>query len=212
MILVDIGNKHAHIQTSDSTQVLPIDEAIELYNDKKVYYISVNNEYTDKLKSIRLWKNVDNLISIEGEYNGLGVDRKSLCLSRGDGIYVDAGSAITMDRVSNGKYEGGLILPGIHSYEKSYREISTRLAVDIKRDIDISVLPRSTSDGVSFGVVVPMIAILTSMANDLNLYFTGGDGEWLSKYFAGAVYDDGLVFEGMAKAIFASNIANSPNQ
>jgi len=212
MILIDIGNKNAHILSDDKIIVLPIDEAIDSFKSKSVFYISVNSRYVDKLESIKSWVDISRYLSIDGEYKGLGVDRKALALSRGDGIYIDAGSAITIDRVANNRYDGGIILPGIYAYNRAYADISPILDIELNRVIDPTILPKNTTDSVSYGTIVPIIAIIASMADELNLYFTGADGEWLSKYFAGAIYSDELIFEGMQKAILESDITLSPNQ
>ena len=45
----------------------------------------------------------------------MGVDRRALCLSHENGIFVDAGSAITVDVVEEGRYQGGYIFPGFES-------------------------------------------------------------------------------------------------
>jgi len=212
MILIDIGNKNAHILGTDKVIVLPIDKAIDSYKSKSVLYISVNSRYRDKLESLSSWVDMSQYISIDGEYQSLGIDRKALALSRGDGIYIDAGSAITIDRVINNRYDGGIILPGIHAYNRAYADISPVLNIKLNKEIDPTILPKNTIDSVSYGTIVPIIAIIASMADELSLYFTGADGDWLSKYFAGAIYSDELVFEGMQKAILESDITLSPNQ
>ncbi len=212
MTLIDIGNRNAHVLSNDEKVVLPIDEAIDRFRTKSVFYISVNSSYTDKLDSLDSWVDISQYISIDGEYQGLGIDRKAMALSRGDGIYIDAGSAITIERVVNNRYDGGIILPGIYAYSRAYSSISPILDIELNREIDPAILPKNTTDSVSYGTIVPIIAIIASMADELNLYFTGADGEWLSKYFAGAIYSDELVFEGMQKAILESDITLSPNQ
>jgi len=206
MILLDIGNRHAHIWKDGRVEHLLVDEAIDRYREEKSYYICVNRKYSSKLNALRKWINLSDKITINGEYSGLGVDRKALCLSRGDGVYVDAGSAITVDKVLNGRYIGGYILPGIHSYRKAYTQIAPVLDVELKHSIDTAVLPRSTDSGVSYGTIVPIISSINMISGILPIYFTGGDGEWLSRYFTKAIYSDKLLFEGIRSAIERENI------
>ncbi len=202
MILADIGNRHAHIWHDGMIEHLDIEEAMEKYRDYELHYISVNVSHSKRLSSIEKWIDISKSASISGEYEGLGVDRKALCLSQGDGIYVDAGSAITVDKVVDGTYVGGFILPGIHAYSKAYADIAPILSLEINREVDIEKLPRSTQDGVSYGTIATIITAIEKIADsDEAIYFTGGDGEWLSHYFDNALFDEELLFLGMIKII-----------
>jgi len=201
LILVDIGNRHAHIWSRGKVEHLLVDRAIELYAHKKLYYISVNQKHADTIAKLEGWIDIAHRVSISGEYATMGVDRKALCLSRGDGVYVDAGSAITVDVVESGCYVGGFILLGVHSYQKAYAQIAPILSVDIDRAVDIDTLPRETRAGVSYGVVAPIVASIQRVRGDKSIYCTGGDGEWLSGYLEDAIFSQELLFEGMRRAV-----------
>jgi len=58
-----------------------------------------------------------------------GLTRKALCLSYDSGLFISAGSAITVDIVENRLHKGGFILLGIQAYLKAYRDISKALQI-----------------------------------------------------------------------------------
>jgi type III pantothenate kinase len=122
-------------------------------------------------------------------------------MSREDGIFVDAGSAITVDVMKNGEYQGGFILPGLKAYLQSYEDISPVLATTLNEKISLDKLPLTTKDGISYGIIASIKALIEKHRTDKTLYFTGGDGLFLHRFFDQAVFDEMLVFEGMKKAI-----------
>ncbi len=201
MILADVGNRHVHIWNDGYVSHMNLMDAIEQYGTEQVTYINVSTTYSDTLSALEEWHDISEILTIEGEYEGMGVDRKALCLSHDNGIFVDAGSAITVDKVMDGTYQGGFILPGIHAYAKAYADISPILDVELDRGIDLDSLPKSTQGSVSFGTIAPLIAVIEKIRSGLPLYFTGGDGAWLSTYFSNAQVDETLLFTGMKKSI-----------
>ncbi|MFK5974900.1 MAG: type III pantothenate kinase [Sulfurovum sp.] len=201
LLLADIGNTHFHIKSNDKIEHLSYEEAIEIYSERQLFYISVNHRLTSQIKAIKNWVDISSLVKIEGEYDGMGVDRKALCLSRKSGIFVDAGSAITVDFVSDGVYRGGYILAGLKASLESYRAISSVLDIELNQNIDLTTLPKTTKDGISYGIIASIKAIIERDYRGEDLYFTGGDGEFLSSFFARAIYDESLVFDGMRKVI-----------
>jgi type III pantothenate kinase len=201
MILADVGNRHVHIWEDGQVLHLSLMDAMEQYGTEEVYYINVSSAYSDTLAALEEWEDISEALTIKGEYDGMGIDRKALCLSHDNGIFVDAGSAITVDKVVNGVYQGGFILPGIHAYAKAYADISPILDVELDRSTDLDSLPKSTQSSVSFGTIAPLIAVIEKIRSGFPLYFTGGDGTWLSTYFSDAQVDETLLFEGMKKSI-----------
>ena len=200
-ILTDIGNHHIHVFDNNMVVHLSIDDALQTYGAKPVQYISVRDDIDKTLATYPKWENITGRVHMDGEYAGMGVDRRALCLSRGDGIYIDAGSAITVDKVLNGRYEGGYILPGIHAYRKAFADIAPVLDEDIERDVSVKQLPKNTQKGMSYGIISSIISSIGQIRNGLPVYCTGGDGEWIASYIDGAVYDDRLVFEGILNAL-----------
>ena len=201
MLLADIGNTHIHIYDGVSVVHLQFGEAIERYAHKKIEYISVDRTKEADIKTKTLWNNIASSIILEGAYETMGVDRRALCLSHQNGLFVDAGSAITVDLVEDGVYRGGFILAGIASMLKAYGEISPLLSTTLNREISINSMPLTTRDGISYGIIAPIKAIVEKHRNDKSVYFTGGDGALLSSFVSGSFYDDTLVFKGVQNAL-----------
>jgi len=202
-LLADIGNKYAHFNSGEFTIDMDIKELISLYANKKLYYICVNPKVSKLLRKIPQWINLADFINLEGSYSTMGIDRQTLLLSRGDGIYIDAGSAITIDLKKNSKFVGGTILPGIWKQKESYKEISPLLEIDKILDINIEKLPtNSTKETISFGIIAPIVALVEKInKNNLPIYCCGGDGKLIANYIENAIYEKNLVFEGMIKVI-----------
>lgn len=201
MILADVGNRHAHIWNEGKIEHLLLVDAIEKYGKDKVYYINVSTAHAQTLAVLETWIDVEAWLSIEGEYEGMGIDRKALCHGHANAVLVDAGSAITVDKVEDGIYQGGCIVPGLHTYSKAYASISPILDVEIDPDVRLDVLPKSTQDSVSYGAVAPIVASIEKISQGLPVYCTGSDGARIAKYLDQAVYDEALLFQGMLKMI-----------
>jgi len=197
MLLADIGNTHIHIFDGKRVEHLLYGAAIEKYKGRSLRYISVNAYMEKQTGCIEGWENISDLVHIPGEYETMGVDRKALCLSHENGIFVDAGSAITVDVVEEGIYRGGYIFPGIKMILESYGRISPALETELVPDIDITQLPFTTKEQISYGIIASIKALIDRHSSGKTLYFTGGDGKFLSGFFNHAQYSETLVFEGM---------------
>ncbi len=205
-LFMDIGNTRAHIYDRQKARVAHIDikEALQTHEASSIAYISVNNSYREKLNTMHNWVDISDSIYIEGQYDGMGVDRRALALSRDNAILVDAGSAITVDRVINGKYDGGFIMLGIRAQMEAFSRLSPSLDIDIDSSLSIDKLQKTTTSCVTYGIISPIIDAIVKISRDLPVYFTGGDGEMLSRYIRGSIYDETLLFQGMIKAISSS--------
>ena len=201
MLLADIGNTHFHIYNGEIVEHLSYDEAIAKYKNEELYYISVKHQLSSEIEQIESWKNISSLVHIEGDYDTMGADRRALCLSHKNGVFVDAGSAITVDVVKEGVYLGGYIFPGIKTMLDSYEKISPALKTDLNKTISLSHLPATTKDGISYGIIASIKALIDKHSNYKILYFTGGDGKFLTSFFDTAIYDETLVFQGMMKVL-----------
>jgi type III pantothenate kinase len=201
ILLADIGNTHFHIYNGHTVEHLSYNDAIEKYAHRDMLYISVKHELGDKIEHIKSWNNISDTLYIEGEYETMGVDRKALCLSHHEGVFIDAGSAITVDVVNNGKYEGGFILPGIKAYLASYKSISSVLETSLEEALTLESLPSTTKEQISYGIIASIKALIDKHSEGKKLYFTGGDGKFLSTFFEDANYDEMLVFDGMQQAL-----------
>ena len=156
-LLCDIGNTRMHLCIGDEVLHFDFDEGLERFKDEKVYFISVNQEVTNKIKRRALeWIEVKDKNLLKTSYRGLGIDRISACLGIESGVVIDAGSAITVDIVEEGKHLGGWIWPGIKAQLKSYANISEKLNVSLDTNIYISKLPQNTTEAISFGILAPI--------------------------------------------------------
>ncbi len=201
LLLADIGNTHIHIYDAKLVTHLLHKDAIKKYAQVPLNYISVNHALEEKITRQTQWKNVSSLIILEGAYDTMGVDRRALCLSHPEGLFVDAGSAITVDVMECGVYQGGFILPGHRAMLDSYAGISPVLKHELNPKVCTETLPLTTKDGISYGIIATIKTIIEKHQKGKRIYFTGGDGEFLSSLFEGSIFDETLVFQGIQKAL-----------
>ena len=201
MLLADIGNTHFHIYNENTVEHLSYRNAISKYKDQTLCYISVKHQLSKEIEQIKKWKNISSFMHIEGDYETMGVDRRALCLSHENAVFVDAGTAMTVDVVEKGVYMGGYIFPGLKVLLKSYETISPTLKTELDEEVSLVHLPTTTKEQISYGIIASIKALIEKHSKGKTLYFTGGDGNFLSNFFDDADYDETLVFQGMMKAI-----------
>jgi type III pantothenate kinase len=197
MILCDIGNTNYHFYIDGKV----FDEKELSIKNREIYYISVNDEKEKILKKKNSAISLNKMVKFDTSYQGLGVDRIMACKTIKSGIVVDAGSAITIDIMSEGIHLGGTILPGISTYIESYKSISDKLDTTFNMNIDFKVLPNSTREAISFGAIGSIVFMIDNLSRGNKIYFTGGDGQYLSKFFKNSIYIKNLVFDGMKQTI-----------
>ncbi len=201
MLLADIGNTRIHIYNGKEVIHLSHEEAIEKYRDKKLQYITVKHQLKEKLNGLKNWTDVSDRIVLENSYDTMGIDRRALCLSHKNGIFVSAGSAITVDVVEGGVYQGGFLLPGLKVYIKAYGAISPALESKLNLNVSLDRLPKTTKDGISFGIIASIKMLIEKYQSDKQLYISGGDGEFLSSLFDNVLFDETLIFQGIKNAL-----------
>ena len=201
MQLLDIGNTNIKIYKNSRTRTISIKKFDKLKLQERFYYICVNQTLKERLKTLKQSIDVAKYFKFKTNYRGLGVDRVAACYSIKNGVVVDIGSAISIDVMQNSIHQGGILLPGITAFENSFKSISPILNDQIDFDIDLNILPNSTKEAISFGVLKSIILLIWSVAKDKKIYFTGGDGKMVQKFFENSVYKKNLVFDGMKKAI-----------
>ena len=201
MLLADIGNSRVHIYNKDEVIHLSHAEAIKEYGNQQLCYITVKHQLRETLETLEKWKNISEFMQIEGQYSTMGIDRKALCLSHKNGIFVSAGSAITVDVVEKGVYKGGFLLLGLKAYIDAYASISPALETELNLELDLNRLPKTTKDAISFGIIASIKTLIEKHQKDKQLYISGGDGEFLSTFFNNALFDETLIFQGMKNAI-----------
>jgi len=140
----------------------------------------------------------------------LGVDRPAAAAGAlvhhpgADILVIDAGSALTLDLVSGGKYRGGSISPGVAMRFRALHEFTGRLPLVTYRS-GFSFPGRTTEDAIAGGVVTGIVYEINEYIRTfeekhprLVTVITGGDGMMLmsrsgKKMF---LYPD-LVAEGL---------------
>ncbi len=204
MLLCDIGNSFFHFFYKGRVWREEPNALSRKNEDYKIYYISVNARNERKLlESHSNCQNIANLITLDTIYQGLGIDRKAACFGIENGIIIDAGSAITIDIIQERVHLGGYIMPGIESYRKLFANIEV-LNVELNLGVSLESIPQNTRDAVSYGCLKGIILSISNIAKDNFIYFTGGDGKFLSRFFPNSLFDGTLVFRGMEKAIIES--------
>jgi type III pantothenate kinase len=92
-------------------------------------------------------------------------------------------------------------LPGIEKFRKSYKNISSKLDKQLNLNIDLNLLPQNTMDAISYGIIASIVNLLKQSVKNKKIFFTGGDGAFLARFFDNAIVDNLLVFKGMQKVI-----------
>ena len=201
MILCDVGNTFLHFYHHGKIWKETKDDISKKDSKEVIFFISVNQDSTQALlHSHPQCFNLSPYIILDTAYVGLGIDRKAACISIRDGVIVDAGSAITIDIMQDNIHLGGYIMPGITKYRKIFSDIAI-LDCELNLAVDLEAFPQNTKDAISSGILKSIFLTISSLSKNKKLYFTGGDGKFLSRYFPKAIFDDTLLFKGMQKVI-----------
>ena len=197
LILCDVGNTSYHFLDGD----VETKELVETFDadtlNEDVYYISVNPNADETLSKLDNWHDLRSAIEWEKYYETMGIDRIIACEAIENGLIIDAGSAITVDIVTDGSFEGGFIYPGLDAMLESYRNISSRLDYSLNFELDLDKMPKNSQDAISYGVLRTLYSEV--MRHNKKIYLTGGNAKVLSKIFPEAVVDELLLFKGMKK-------------
>ena len=202
MLLCDIGNTSYHFLSDDSDYKESVTAFEPSSITEKIYYICVNSSVQKKLDMLENWIDLKPHVDMSNYYETMGTDRIFACEAIGNGVIVDAGSAITVDVVRDGKFQGGFIYPGIKAMSKTYADISPALVYPFNFDLDLTVLPKNSGDAISYGYLKTLYSEVIS--HDMEIYLTGGDAKEFVKIFPNAKVDETLIFKGMSK-IFKAN-------
>ncbi len=201
MLLCDIGNTSFHFY--DASKAADFKESVIGFDPaslkETVYYINVNVGLQSALDALNNWIDLRPHIAWERYYGTMGIDRIAACEAIEEGVIVDAGSAITVDRVRGGCFEGGFITPGVTALQRAYRDISVRLESSFNFDMQLDKMPKNTRDAITYGVLGLLAREVRSYG--LPVYMTGGDASQLMPLFAGAKHEPLLLFSGMNKII-----------
>ncbi|MDQ7061700.1 MAG: type III pantothenate kinase [Sulfurimonas sp.] len=142
MLLCDIGNTSYHFQNSSHDYKENVDTFKPSSIQEKVYYICVNPKLIKLLQSLENWIDLSNFIDMKNYYESMGIDRIFACQTIKNGVIIDAGSAITVDVVNDGVFQGGFIYPGTVEMHEAYKNISSALDYPFNYEFDLAVLPK----------------------------------------------------------------------
>lgn len=135
----------------------------------------------------------------------LGIDRwlgvlAARSIGNGSALIVDAGTAITLDVLSeNGMHAGGYILPGLEMQQNALAAQTARVRFP-QAQWDSEALGRSTASAVGHGSVRAICALVREMSREIgsgHIYLTGGNARDLAPFLPEAQLNDDLLLAGM---------------
>ncbi|MCK9472501.1 type III pantothenate kinase [Sulfurimonas sp.] len=204
MLLCDIGNTTYHF--FDEHQSYKEDAELFMPSSVKeeVFYICVNKQVRELLKPLKNWIDLSEYVDRKNYYDTMGIDRIMACEAIEEGVVVDAGSAITVDIVKAGKFEGGFIYPGVRAMGECYKNISAALAYSFNFELDLDKMPKNSRDAISYGYIKLLQSEVKSYK--MEIYLTGGDAFEFAKLFPASHIDEMLLFKGMKNIMKKANI------
>ena len=195
MLLCDIGNTSYHFYDAERDYKASVSDFEPSTLTETLYYISVNADLEKKLESLENWIDLRPFIDWKNYYDTMGIDRVMACEAIENGVIVDAGSAITVDVVKEGVFQGGFITPGVKIMQETYRQLSPRLDYSFNFDLDLDKMPKNSRDAISYGYLRLLQCEVSR--HKAPLYLTGGDAVKMAKLFDSAIIDELLIFKGM---------------
>jgi type III pantothenate kinase len=197
MLLCDVGNTSYHFLNEESDYKKEADSFDPSSVKEKVFYICVNPHVKPVLQMLENWIDLSLHVERINYYETMGIDRIVACETVENGIIIDAGSAITVDVVKDGVFEGGFIYAGVHAMEQTYKNISLALEYSFNFELDLDKMPKNSQDAISYGYLKTLYCEVTS--HKMNIFLTGGDAKKFAKIFPHARIDERLIFKGMKK-------------
>jgi type III pantothenate kinase len=205
MLLCDIGNTSYHFLKDDVDFKESVCSFEPATIQEPLYYISVNQEVSAKLASLKNWVDLSAFVAWDKYYDTMGIDRiVAIEAVAKSAVIIDAGSAVTVDIVKEGRFEGGFIYPGIEAMGQTYANISDALAYSFNFDLALDIMPKNSKDAISYGYLKTLYSEV--MSHNLPLILTGGNAKEFAKIFKEAVIDEELIFKGMKKIIQRADI------
>lgn len=199
MLLCDIGNTSFHFFNGEKDYKKDVKSFDSSTITEKVFYICVNPQLIEVLKLLKNWVDLSLHVDMSKYYETMGIDRIMACEAIDNGIIIDAGSAITVDIVKEGIYNGGFIYPGIKAMSKTYKNISSVLDYSFNFECDLDIMPKNSQDSISYGYLKTLYSEV--MSHNMDIYLTGGDAKEFARIFPDAKVDERLIFNGMKKII-----------
>ncbi len=204
MILCDIGNTTFDFYKNSTRSKVLIDDYEDINSNDTVYYISVNEKVSQRLKPYSNWIDVGLHVDKSRFYETMGIDRIIACMAVRDGVIIDAGSAITVDIMKDGNFMGGYIALGLEKSASCYMSISSKLHGSYNFEQDFDKIPKNTQDAITYAQLGLLYKDVVSY--NLPIYLTGGDAKKLKSVFKFATVDGDLVFKSMLEIIKGADL------
>jgi len=204
LILCDIGNTTFDFYKNSTRSKILIDDYKDINSSDTIYYISVNEKVSQRLKSHSNWIDVGMYVDKSYFYETMGIDRIVVCMGIKDGVIIDAGSAITVDIMKDGEFMGGYIALGLQKSALCYVDISPKLHSSYNFEQDFDKIPKNTQDAITYAQLGLLYKDVVSY--NLPIYLTGGDADKLKSVFRFATVDSDLVFKSMLEIIKGANL------
>lgn len=199
MILCDIGNTTADIYENGACRKIGLSDFFPESLAGDTWYACVNSPLSQLLETLPNWYDIAPLIEREKYYPTMGIDRIMVCEAVDEGVIVDAGSAITVDVMRGGVYQGGFISLGLRAAQEAHARLSPALETSFNFEVDLTIMAKNTPDAITVGYFAPLIHEIQRHGKPI--YVTGGDSKVFSSFLEDAVVDDLLIFKGMIKLI-----------
>jgi type III pantothenate kinase len=197
MLLCDIGNTSYHFLDVDEEFKKSVHTFNPLEVKEKVYYISVNTKVNQELEGLENWIDLGKFVDKQKYYETMGIDRIFACEYVTHGIIIDAGSAVTVDVMREGVFEGGFIYPGVQAMQTCYANISPLLNYSFNFELNLDKMAKNSQDALSYGYLRTLVSEVER--HHLPVFLTGGDAKKFHKLFGEAEVDEMLLFNSMKK-------------
>ena len=195
LTLCDVGNTTFDFYRNGTKEKIFVADYELKESDEKIFYICVNEKIANELKNFPNWIDLKDFVDMQNYYETMGIDRIMGCEAVQNGVIIDAGSAMTVDIVKDGVFQGGYITLGLYVSHLAYMQISSRLDYSYNFEIDLDKMPKNSRDALTYGQLGLLYRDVLS--HSLPIYVTGGDALKLKKLFKDAIVDDELLFKGM---------------
>lgn len=199
MIFCDVGNTTVDIFENGVSRKILIGDFHPESLEGEVWFASVNRTLDPALIQLESWHNIADLVDWDKYYPTMGIDRVLVCEAVEEGVIVDAGSAVTVDVMRGGVYQGGFIALGVRAAQEAYKRLSPALDSSFNFEVDLTIMAKNTPDALTVGFLAPLILKIESLGKPLTL--SGGDAQLLSRFLADGVVEEDLIFKGMQKLI-----------
>ena len=204
MLLCDVGNTSYHFLDELSDYKKEANSFDPSSVKEKVFYICVNPHAKKILQELENWIDLSRHVDKENYYETMGIDRIVACGTVANGIIIDAGSAITVDIIKDGIFQGGFIYAGLRAMRQTYKNISPVLDYSFNFELDLDKMPKNSQDAISYGYLKTLYCEV--MSHKMDIFLTGGDAKEFAKIFPHATVDEMLLFKGMKKIMKKANL------